>query len=152
MFIKVNKINEDGKHVKNYDGKKMILWSSSLELGFPCCVIHEGDTLNVSKEKYNKLLENCGDFVEFEIVRPKYANYHVGTDVYPFEILEWKTDRKIVVRRLDESVDGDKFESNENNPTEIIREHKNGYFYRPNTNTCAFILSEKPYFYRDPCF
>ena len=119
-----------------------------------------GDKLQVPYKELDEVKRNCEGLCEFEIEHPKYCNHHVGTDVYPFEILEWKTERLIVVREMDIVgfkgwTDGhcEDYKSNPKNPTIELRERKNGGWNTAgNGNYCPFILSDEPYYYRDPSF
>ena len=121
--------------------------------------ICEGETLIVPYKDIERIREAGKGTFEFEITRPKYANHHVGSDTYPFEIIEWKNDHTVYVREMDTAdytgCMGEHCEtyiSNPKNPIILIREHKNGAMYEPHTNYCPYILSDKPYYYRDPSF
>ena len=121
--------------------------------------IVEGDTLTVPFNSIEELKNAGNGTFEFEITHPEYANHSVGSDVYPFEIVEWKNERCILVREMDTAdytgcmgEHCETYKSNPNNPVIKLREHKNGAFYEAKTNCCPFILSDKPYYYRDPSF
>ena len=122
--------------------------------------IEVGDKLQVPYKELEEVREACKGLCEFEAEHPKFANHHVGTDVYPFEILEWKTERLIVVREMDAlgfegPYDGHykEYRSNPKNPLVTLRERKNGGWNTAgNGNSCPFILADEPYGYRDPSF
>lgn len=118
-----------------------------------------GDRLQIPSKEIDEVIENCKGLCELELEHPKYANHHVGTDVYPFEIIEWKNERTIVVREMDvigrHWPDGhcDSYKSNPENPLITLRERKNGGWNEAGAgNHCPYILSDNPYFYYDPCF
>lgn len=122
--------------------------------------IKVGDKLQVPYKELEGVREACKGLCEFELEHPKYANHHVGTDVYAYEILEWKTERKIVVRQMDAHgftgpFDGHykEYKSNPKNPAIELRERGNGGFGEAGSGRhCPFILSDKPYAFRDPSF
>lgn len=122
--------------------------------------IREGDAIQVPYKEIEQVRENCKGLCEFELEHPKYCNHHVGTDVYPFEILEWKNERTIVVREMkavgfqgcyDGHYEG--YESDPSNPSFVLRERKNGGWNEAGAgNYCPYILADAPYAYRDPSF
>ena len=122
--------------------------------------VQEGDKLQIPYKELEQVKKDCEGLVELELEHPKYCNHHVGTDVYPFEIVEWKNETTIVVRRMKPigfkgCYDGhcESYESNEENPLITLRERKNGGFNEAGAgNHCPYILSDTPYFYRDPSF
>ena len=119
-----------------------------------------GDTVQVPYPEVAGVMEACKGLCELELEHPKYCNHHVGTDVYAFEILEWKNERTIVVRRMKElgftgPYDGnyESYESDESQPPIVLRERKNGGFNEAGAgNHCPYILADKPYAYRDPSY
>jgi len=129
---------------------KYSMWLSDLKVGDNCIVPF--------KEIENIREKGEGVF-EIELMHPHYANHQVGSDVYPFEIVEWISETKVKVREMmtqgyvgEGGCHCEKYVSNPKAPTIIIREHKNGGLYEAGGRCCPYILSEKPYYYRDPCF
>lgn len=122
--------------------------------------INEGDSVQVPYKEVEGVVKNCNGLCELELEHPKYCNHHVGTDVYPFEIIEWKNETTIVVREMEPVrrmhwTDGhcESYASNPDNPLITLRERKNGGFNEANQgNSCPYILSDSPYWYRDPSF
>lgn len=122
--------------------------------------IRVGDKIQIPYRELEEVRKACEGLCEFELEHPKYCNHHVGTDVYPFEILEWKNERTIVVRQMKAlgfkgCYDGhyERYESDPESPAITLRERKNGGFNMANQGThCPFILSDTPYAYRDPSF
>lgn len=119
-----------------------------------------GDKLQVPFKELEQIRENCKGLCEFELEHPKYCNQHVGSDVYPYEILEWKSERMIVVREMRPvgfkgPYDGhcESYESVPDNPEITLRERRNGGWNMAGEGlSCPFILSDTPYYYRDPSF
>ena len=122
--------------------------------------IRQGEKVQIPHKEFPYVEQNCKGLCEFELEHPKYCNHHVGTDVYPFEIIEWKNESTIVVREMvpvgfHGCYDGhyDSYESNPNNPLITLRERKNGGFNEAGAgNHCPYILSDVPYAYRDPSY
>ncbi len=121
--------------------------------------VREGEALQVPYKELEQVREACKGLCEFVLEHPKYCNHHVGTDVTPFEIIEWKTERCIVVRRMEITgftgcYDGHAtgYKSNPKNPLVTLRERKNGGWNVPGCNYCPYILSDEPYYFRDPSF
>jgi len=122
--------------------------------------VREGDKLQIPFKELEEVKAACKGLCELELEHPKYCNQHVGTDVYPYEIIEWKNERTIVVREMEprdftDWTDGHckRYESNPDNPLITLRERKNGGFNQAGAGLhCPFILSDEPYFYRDPSF
>ena len=123
------------------------MWLSDMKVGDNCIVPY--------KEIDNIRDRGKGVF-EIELLHPKYANHQVGSDVYPYEVIEWLSETKIKVREmLTKGDDGEhckEYASNPDAPILVVREHKNGGFYVAGSNCCPYILSETPYCFRDPCF
>lgn len=160
-YVKITRITKGAKGTSEFFPEKLdyqyahdvgltknCAWLSDLKVGDNCIVPY--------KEIDNIRKAGKGVF-EFELIHPKYANHSVGSDTYPFEVIEWLSETKVKVREmLTKGEDGDghckEYVSNLKAPTLIVREHKNGGLYIPGTRECPFILSEKPYCYRDPCF
>ena len=122
--------------------------------------VREGEALQVPYKELEAVREACKGLCEFVIEHPGYCNHHVGSDVYPFEIIEWKSERCIVVRKMeivgfhgchDGHCDG--YKSNDKNPLIVLRERKNGGWNEAGAgNHCPFILSDEPYYFLDPSF
>ena len=119
-----------------------------------------GDALQVPYKELEQVKEACKGLCEFVLEHPKYCNHHVGTDVYPFEVVDWKTERCIVVREMrctgytgfpDGHATG--FASEPSNPTRVLRERSNGGWNEAGAGRCCpYILSDEPYYFRDPSF
>ena len=62
--------------------------------------VQEGEAVQVPYKELEAVREACKGLCEFTLEHPKYCNHHVGSDVYPFEGVEWKTERCIVVRQM----------------------------------------------------
>ena len=121
--------------------------------------VQEGDTLQVPSKELDEVRKACEGLCEFVVEHPRYCNHHVGSDVTPFEIIEWKTERCIVVRRMEITgftgcYDGHctGYKSNPKNPLITLRERKNGGWNEPGADCCPYILADEPYYFRDPCF
>lgn len=162
-YVKITSITKGAKGTSRYfpeqiDSKfaydvgleKYSMWLSDLKVGDHCIVPY--------KEIENIREKGKGVF-EIELIHPKYANHQVGSDVYPFEIIEWITETKVKVRQMmtlgcagEGGCGCEEYASNPEAPVLIVREHKNGGLYRPGTRECPFILSEEPYYFRDPSF
>lgn len=165
-LIKITKINAGAPGTASYNGNaleqltiefthdigltKYNRWLSSARVG---------DTFNIGKKVLEDIRKSNQTAFEFEVLQPRYANHHVGTDAYPFEIIEWKSESCITVRRMNTSdyygTMGEycnTYESDERNPVIMLRLHKNGGFYEKGSTCCPYILDEEPYFYRDPSF
>lgn len=121
--------------------------------------VAEGDTLQVPYKELEQVRDACRGLCEFVLEHPKYANHHVGSDVYPFEIIEWKSERCITVRRMkitgftgcyDGHCEG--YESDPDAPIVTLRERRNGGWNTPGATCCPYILSDSPYYFRDPSF
>ena len=117
------------------------------------------DTCIIPTKKIDEIRKNLDGIATFEVERPKYLTHQVGTDRYPYEIIEWKSPTCIVARELDpdefdswEEGTCKKYKVNENNPLITLREHKNGGFYEAGDKHCPYYLCEQPRYYRDPCF
>ena len=96
----------------------------------------------------------------------QYANYHGYSDTDPFEVLEVRSNRKVVVREMEASRDTSwkpeivpggfsghctnqhrqrwNIESNSSGNTFAISKRKNGRWYRVGENCGRFIFSDKP--------
>lgn len=122
--------------------------------------VKEGDALQVPYTELEEIRAACKGLCEFVLEHPRYCNHHVGSDVYPFEVIEWKTERCIVVRQMNPTgfhgcYDGhcDGYESDPTRPLLTLRERKNGGWGEAGSGRhCPFILSDKPYYFRDPSF
>lgn len=103
--------------------------------------------------------------MEDTLTELKYANHQVGTDVYPYEIIEVVSDRKILVREMHTEPDHEngynyyeggpwKCISTDRYPIKAITKRKNGRWYPQGQKDWynAFYLSNKPRKYRDPHF
>lgn len=159
-YVKITQITKGAKGTSKYFPERLdyqyahdvgltkySMWLSDQKVG-DCCIVPFKDIDNIR--------ERGKGVFEIELIHPKYANHQVGSDVYPYEVIEWVTETKVKVREmLTKGGDGEHCEeyiSNPNAPTIIVREHKNGGLYAAKGNSCPFILAEKPYYYRDPCF
>lgn len=122
--------------------------------------VREGYALQVPYKELEQVRKACEGLCEFVLEHPKYCNHHVGSDVYPFEVIEWKTERCIVVRRMDITgftgcYDGHAtgYKSNPRNPPITLRERSNGGWNEAGAGRhCPYILSDEPYYFRDPSF
>lgn len=122
--------------------------------------VQEGEAVQVPYKELAAVREACKGLCDFTLEHPKYCNHHVGSDVYPFEVVEWKTERCIVVRQmkpvgLHGCYDGhcDGYESDPGRPLITLRERKNGGWNEAGEGTCCpYILSDEPYYFRDPSF
>ena len=122
--------------------------------------VQEGDALQVPYNELEQIRKECEGLCEFVLEHPKYCNHHVGSDVYPFEVIEWKTERCIMVREMkitgftgcyDGHATG--YEPDYTRPLLTLRERKNGGWNTAGNGTCCpFILSDEPYYFRDPSF
>jgi len=122
--------------------------------------VREGEALQVPYKELEQVREACKGLCDFVIEHPQYCNHHVGSDVYPFEILEWVNERKIIVRQMKPVgfrgwQDGtcESYESVPTNPPIILRERKNGGWNEAGEGLCCpYILDDEPHYYRDPSF
>ena len=103
-----------------------------------------------------------------------YMSEYLFSDRHAYEVVEVYSWRKMAVRQLkatevpeakekrmtsfipggfvghfDNSLQEWTYESDESNPILIVRQHSDGWFYRPNTRTCPFIPQTEPYEYYD---
>jgi len=145
---KYNPEQLDYLYVRNVGLTKYSAWLSDLKVGESIIVPY--------KEIDNFRKKGKGVF-EIELSHPKYANYHVGTDVYPYEIVQWISETIVIARRMLTkgcTFDGycEEYISDPNAETITLREHKNGALYAVGTKSCPFILSNEPYYFRDPTF
>tara|TARA_R110000803_G_scaffold119597_2_gene187889 strand:- start:3036 stop:3365 length:330 start_codon:yes stop_codon:yes gene_type:complete len=98
----------------------------------------------------------------------KYANLHLYSDVNPYEIIEVRTPNRIVVREMDAEKDKSVklefhpggfcghvsnqekqkwfYKSNDKYPLEVLRKHKDGFFWN---NNGKFILNNEPIKFHD---
>lgn len=104
----------------------------------------------------------------------KFFTEFLYTDAHAYEVIEQKTENCYVVRQFNVELTAEAkkdlmesfepggfcghfdngcqewiYTSNENNPLITIRRHKNGKFYRSNTNTCPFVMMNEPYEHYD---
>ena len=161
--IRIIKIYEGATGTDKYTGKRIDCFVARdrglLKHSAWLWDVKEGDSLQVPYNELEDVREACKGLCEFVLEHPKYCNHHVGTDVTPFEIVEWKTERCIVVREMDITgftgcYDGHAtgYKSNPKNPLITLRERKNGGYNEPGGNYCPYILSDEPYYFRDPSF
>lgn len=162
-YIRVIEIVEGSKGTSKFDSKKLdYKYCEKVGLLKYSAFLHDmkvGDTCLVSSKDFPEIQKKGEGVFKIQMERPKYANHSVGTDVYPYEIIEWKTDKTIMVREMDiEGFTGpydghcEGYKSNPNYEIITLREHKNGAYYIPGSTCCPFIPSESPYYYRDPSF
>lgn len=103
--------------------------------------------------------------LEVNIRNFKYMNHHVGSDVYPYEIIEVVSDRTIKVRRMHAEPDHDNgydwqeggpwvCTSDESRTVETVTRRKNGNWYPKGQKQLynPFAFSSHPCKYRDPNF
>lgn len=120
-----------------------------------------------------KELEERRDFLRIVLLDKKYANQYMYTDVQPWEVIEEKSEYKIVVRRMKSTLkegakkelhdsfvpggflghfDNSKqewiIEPDENGIVTTLRMHKDGYWYEAGCST-PFKLAAKPERYYD---
>ena len=138
----------DALYARDVGLERYSMWLSDLKVGDHCIVPF--------KEIESIRKAGKGIF-EIELEHPKYANHQVGSDVYPFEVVEWINETKVKVRKMlvqgcDMEGHCEKYISNPYAPVIIVREHKNGGLYEAGTKCCPYILSDKPYYFRDPTF
>jgi len=159
-YVKITNITKGAKGTSEFFPEKLdYQYAHDVGLTKNCAWLSDlkvGDNCIVSYKEIDNIRKAGKGVFEFELIHPKYANQQVGSDVYPYEVIEWVTETKVKVREmLTKGGDGEHCEeyiSNPNAPILIVREHKNGGLYIPGTRECPFILSEKPYYFRDPCF
>lgn len=96
--------------------------------------------------------------IECELQPKVYLTHHVGTDNYPYELIERRSEKVLWVREMDFEI-GDAYDGcstnctpNIKNPIEEIRQHKNGLWYIRGSKCCPFSFSKEPHGYRDPSF
>lgn len=162
--IRITKVYEGSTGTSEYNGKRVDCLVARdkglLKHSAWLWDVKEGDTLQVPYKELEQVKEACKGLCEFVLEHPKYCNHHVGSDVYPFEVIEWKTERCIVVRRMDITgftgcYDGHAtgYESNPNYPLVVLRERKNGGWNVAGEGlSCQYILNDEPYYFRDPSF
>lgn len=123
------------------------------------------------KDEYESM-ERELNFHEIMMQEHKFATHWLWSDAHAYEIIEEKTDKMITVRRLkatlkpeaeeklqDSFVPGGffghfnngcqewEFESDESQPIETIRKHKNGRWY--GVNKAHFTIEAEPYEFYD---
>lgn len=163
--ILITKINAGAQGTVSYNGKPY----PELDIDFSKKIgllkysawlwnVKVGDKLIIPYKMLESIKEASKGVFEFELCHPKYANKHYYSDVRPYEIIEWKSETRVVLREMDTADYGpmgeycDTYISNPNYPTFEVREHKNGGLYDAGTNSCPYILSDEPYYRRDPSF
>ena len=147
--------------------------------------LHKGDGSGYNRELVQHLfqircearerLERCESELAFHRImaqEKKYATELLYTDAHAYEIIEEKSDRIILVRRLkatikpkakkalrksfvpggfcghfDNDVQEWDFESDESNPIETIRRHKDGMWYAAEKR--KFVIRSAPYEFYD---
>lgn len=87
----------------------------------------------------------------------RFFTQQVGSDRYPYEVIEKVNDSHYIVKEMDFDYDypsGDcyNFKSRPTNREVHIRRHKDGRFYEPRTNWSTYYPTEEPEAYRDPSF
>lgn len=105
------------------------------------------------------------DTLELNIRNFKYVNHHVGSDVYPYEIVEVVNDRTIKIRAMHYEPDKENgynyyeggpwiITSDPCQPLEVITRRKNGNWYPKGQKDWynPFSFGSKPRKYRDPHF
>ncbi len=103
-----------------------------------------------------------------------YMTEYLYSDAHAYEVVEVYNENKMDVRQLkatekqearearmasfvpggfvgtfDNSLQEWDFESDESNPIITVRRHKDGWFYRPNTRTCPFVMHDSPHEHYD---
>ena len=103
-----------------------------------------------------------------------YMTEYLYTDSHAYEVVEVYSWNKMAVRRLDATLTEESkkalqesfvpggfcgymdnslqeytYKSSDHYPIEIVRRHKDGKFYRPNTRTCPLVVESEPNEYRD---
>lgn len=95
------------------------------------------------------------------MITAKYANYYIGSDAYPYEIVRVVSDKTLEVRRMDfvATEDSNYFGNQKYNyiskpDAEVvrIRKRKNGKWMEQGAKCGGFGLADEPHAYRDPSF
>lgn len=110
-------------------------------------------------------MEHMDDTLEINIRNFKYVNHHVGSDVYPYEIIEVVNDKTIKVREMKAEPDKENgydyylggpwiCTPDEREPIITITRRKNGNWYPQGQKDWynPFSFGSRPYKYRDPHF
>lgn len=161
-FVRITSITKGANGTCAYNGEKLDAYYAKkvglLKWSYWLHDLSVGDSVIVPLKDISAI-KNAGKGVfEIELEHPKYANQIVGSDVYAFEVVKWTSETTVVLRELDTTDYDDigeycnKYVSNPNNPLVVVREHKNGGLYETGSNYCPYILSDKPYYRRDPSF
>lgn len=121
--------------------------------------IKEGETLVLNVEISAKLPEIASGNFTYEEIVAKYMNQTLYSDTNAFEVLEWLTPKKALIRELKPKFkDGewhestDEFEKDPDATPFIVRMHKNGGFYESGSRHCPYIPTEHPHYYYDMSF
>lgn len=161
-YIRITSITPGAKGTAKYN-PSILDYQYAKEVGLTkhSAWLHDvkvGDTLVVPYKEIGEIRKKGYGVFDLQIEHPKYANHSVGSDTYPYEVVEWLSETKVKVRQMDTDdytemgEHCNKYISNPKNMTFVVREHKNGGLFEPGTNSCPYILSDKPYYRRDPNF
>lgn len=121
-------------------------------------------------EKQMRQFRHKKEFNEIILSGKAYASEYLYSDVNPYEVIEFCTPTKWVVRSMkahltpeadkalhdsfipggfcghfDNDLQEWEFESDPDGFTLIIRQHSDGLWYRPHTRTCPFRIHKEPY-------
>lgn len=121
--------------------------------------IRVGETLVVNTDIAKMLPEiSTGNFT-YEELTAKYMNQTLYSDTNAFEVVEWITPKKAMLRELKPIFqDGevhestDEFEQDTESPIFEVRMRKNGGFYQTGQKCCPYIPTEHPHYYYDLSF
>ena len=86
----------------------------------------------------------------------KYFSQVVGSDIYPYEVVEVVSDKKVIVREMSfkwKVYEGDCYDyKSTNKPTKTITLRKNNHWYQvgDSMNGCRFYPKDEPIAYRSP--
>lgn len=160
-YIRITSITPGTKGTTKFGNRDQLHYQYAHDVGLlrHSAWLHDvkvGDCLIVPYKELEDIRKNGKGVFEFKLEHPKYANHSVGSDTYPYEVIEWLSETKVKVREMDTEDYTDfgehcnKYISNPKNLAFVVREHKNGGLFEPGTNSCPYILSDKPYYRRDP--
>lgn len=121
--------------------------------------IKVGDTLVIGSDTELILSDIAEGNFTYEQVTPKYMNQTLYTDTNAFEVIEWISPKKALIRELKPIFADEEFPEStskfESDPEALIfevRMRKDGLFYQPKQKGCPYQPTEFPHYYYDLSF
>lgn len=125
-------------------------WMSNLKVG---------ETIVIATDIAEKLPEISAENFTYEEVVAKYMNQTLYSDTNAFEVIEWITPKKALIRELKPVFEKgeihestSKFEQDPEATIFEVRMRKNGGFYQSGQKCCPYVPTEYPHYYYDLSF